>query len=309
MGTGTRTSSSTGLHCRAAAMVLCALALQPGPQSLRADELLDAGVELQRQGKLLEAVGLFSGTAEVGDPVAAYGMGVLYFQGTGVPKDMAQSTGWFRIAAEKGYAPAQYNLGNAYLHGRGTGKDLDQAAHWWRKSAQQGYTRAQFNMGALLHSNGNTPAMREEGIAWFRASAERGFAKSLEKLDAIGEPLDYAGIDPDPSREPLRSEARLITFDPQGSTMQLFAGSKPVSAEKYIAGKQLEGLALPFRFFRGKELWTAVVYGEYPSREQARSMIDSLKPELRNAKPWIRSLADVQGKIQQVWLSEEATLP
>jgi len=70
----------------------------------------------------------------------------------------------------------------------------------------------------------------------------------------------------------------------------------------------LEGLALPFRFFRGKELWTAVVYGEYPSREQARSMIDSLTPELKNAKLWIRSLADVQAKIQPVWRSEEAEL-
>jgi hypothetical protein len=290
-------------------MFLCAVALLLCSQSLRADDLLDEGAQLQRQGKLQEALELFSGTAEVGDPVGAYGMGVLYFQGTGVPKDMVQSTGWFQIAAEKGYAPAQYNLGNAYLHGRGIGKDLDQAELWWRKSAQQDYTRAQFNLGALLHGNGTTPAMHEEGIAWIRAAAERGFAKSLEKLDAIGEPVDYAGIEPDPGREPLRSEARLMTFDPQGFTMQLFSGSKPGSAEKYIAGRQLEGLALRFRFVRGKERWTAVVNGEYATRGQARSAIDSLKPELRNAKPWIRSLADVQGKIQQVWRREEAAAP
>ena len=309
METGTHTSPTICPSRRATAVLLCALTLLARSHSLSADELLDQGAELQRQGKLKEAVELFSDTAKVGDPVGAYGMGVLYFQGKGVPKDMEKSTHWFQIAAQKGYAPAQYNLGNAYLYGRGVGKDLDQAEHWWRKAAQQGYTRAQFNLGALLHGSGATPAMREEGIAWLRTSAAAGFEKSLEKLKAIGEPVEYDEIKPEPSREPLRSEARLMTFDPQGFVMQLFSGSIPGSARNYIAENQLEGRALPFRFFKDGRVWTAVVYGEYETRGQARSTIGSLKTELKGAKPWIRSLADVQEKILQVWRKEEAAAP
>ena len=305
MATGIRTSSHIRPNYRTATL-LCVLTLLPGTQGLSADELLDQGAELQRQGKLQEAVKLFSDTAEVGDPVGAYGMGVLYFQGKGVPKDMEKSSHWFQIAAQKGYAPAQYNLGNAYLYGRGIGKDLDQAERWWRKAAQQDYTRAQFNLGALLYGGGATQAMREEGIAWFRTSATAGFEKSLEKLKEIDEPVAYEEIEPDPDREPLRSEARLMTFDPQGFSMQFFSGSKPESASKYIAEKQLEGQALRFRFFKDGTTWTAVVYGEYETRGQAQSTIDSLKMELKGSKPWIRSLADIQEKIQQVWRKEAA---
>jgi TPR repeat protein len=304
MEMGTRTPLSIGSR-RRTARLLCTLALLLGLQSLQADELLDRGAALQRQGKLKEAAELFSAKAKVGDPLGAYGMGVVYFQGKGVPMDMAQSTHWFGIAAEQGYAPAQYNLGNAYLHGRGVAKNLDQAELWWRKAAQQGYTRAQYNLGALLHGNGTTATMREEGIAWIRASAESGFDKSLKKLKEIGEPVDYRQIEPDPTREPLRSEARLMTFNPRGITTQLFSGSKLGSAERFIADEELGGAALAFRFSRGGKLWTAVVYGEYETQEQAKSALASLGSELKNAKPWIRPLADIQKQIRQRWRNEE----
>ena len=65
---------------------------------------------------------------------------------------------------------------------------------------------------------------------------------------------------------------------------------------------------MPFRFIRGTEQWTAVVYGDYGTREEARAMVDRLKPKLKGVKPWIRPLADVQASIQQVWRGEEAAV-
>ena len=148
--------------------------------------------------------------------------------------------------------------------------------------------------------------MHEEGIAWYRAAAEMGFAKALEKLEQTGEPVDFSETTPDPAREPQRSEARLMTFDPTGFTIQLFSSSRPASAERFIVENGLTRLALRFRVPRDGALWTAVVYGWYPDPEEARTTVDNLKPALKGAGPWIRPVADVLAKILEARRIAEA---
>ena len=281
-------------------VLLTVLLLASYALKLQAD-LLTEGRRLQEDGKHQEAARLFSNAALAGDPIGAYGLGVLYFKGQGVPKDLEQSNHWFLIASEKDYAPAQYNLGNAFLHGRGVVQNLDAAETWWRKAAQQGYAHAQYNLGSLLYSNGNTAEMREEGIAWYRAAAKRDFAKAVRSLREIGEPMDLSKVGADPAREPQRSEARLMTLDPSGFTIQLYLAGKPASAMKFIDRFQLAGRAAPFRFLREGVTWTAVVYGWYAGRDEARATIDALKPPLKETDPWIRPVAQVQEKIREVW--------
>lgn len=53
-------------------------------------------------------------------------------------------------SAQRGNEMAQYNLGLCYHNGWGTTKDDDQALYWWRKSAAQGHTDAQHNINVLL---------------------------------------------------------------------------------------------------------------------------------------------------------------
>jgi septal ring-binding cell division protein DamX len=118
--------------------------------------------------------------------------------------------------------------------------------------------------------------------------------------------VDHADIRPDPAREPLRSEARLMTLYPRGFTLQLLSAREPGSAQRFIRQRELQGLALPFRFIRDGKQWTAVVYGSYESRGEARSTIGALKPRLKDTEPWIRPLADVQAAIRAVWRQEEA---
>ena len=42
---------------------------------------------------------------------AKYSLGMMYFTGTGVEKDMKRAFEYFAKAADKGHAKAQYNLG------------------------------------------------------------------------------------------------------------------------------------------------------------------------------------------------------
>lgn len=50
-------------------------------------------------------------SAELGDKDAQLNLGLMYYQGDGVPVSIEQAQKWFMRAAEQGNAYAQYNLG------------------------------------------------------------------------------------------------------------------------------------------------------------------------------------------------------
>ena len=47
-----------------------------------------------------------------------------------------------RNTAEQGDAMAQFSLGVCYQNGWGVGRDEAEAMHWYRKAAEQGYVLA-----------------------------------------------------------------------------------------------------------------------------------------------------------------------
>ncbi len=53
--------------------------------------------------------------AESGNTDAQNDLGVLYYNGEGVAKDLAKAAEWYRKAAEKKHVRAKYNLGILYL--------------------------------------------------------------------------------------------------------------------------------------------------------------------------------------------------
>jgi len=65
----------------------------------------DANKALQR-GDYKTAYRLFKPLAEQGLPLAQYNLGVMYYNGQGVPKDYAEAAKWYRKAAEQGLAEA-----------------------------------------------------------------------------------------------------------------------------------------------------------------------------------------------------------
>ena len=120
--------------------------------------------------------------AEQNDAVAQKDLGILYANGTGVPKDSVEAVKWLRRAAEQGNAPAQKNLGLMYANGTGVAKDSAEAVRWFRQAAEQGYPKALFRMGAAYDTGVGVPQDRAEALKWFRRAAERGDAATLAYL-------------------------------------------------------------------------------------------------------------------------------
>ena len=88
-----------------------------------------------------------------GDPGAQFEVGNMYFTGTGVARDIAESAKWYRQSAEQGDARAQFSLARMYDSGAGLSKDTREAAKWYRKAAEQGNSDAQSSLG-LLYQKG-----------------------------------------------------------------------------------------------------------------------------------------------------------
>ena len=127
-----------------------------------------------------EAIKLYQFAPET---YAQYNLGVNYYNGTGIGKDMVSAANWFRLAAEQGHTNSQFWLGFCYLNGYGVKKDLSEAAIWFRNVAEQGRADAQYWLGfCYLNSSGTNNYTDAEAIMWIKKAAAQGYSEAQNWL-------------------------------------------------------------------------------------------------------------------------------
>ena len=90
--------------------------------------------------------------ASKGDEAAQKAMGDYFHE----VKNPDEAMTWYKKAAENGNAKAQWHLGVRYFAGTDVEKDLDQSEYWFRKAAPQGHLDATKMLKAfspMLNSN------------------------------------------------------------------------------------------------------------------------------------------------------------
>ncbi|MBS0496827.1 MAG: sel1 repeat family protein [Gammaproteobacteria bacterium] len=132
--------------------------------------------------------------AKAGDPAAQNSLGVMYYTGEAVSKNLSGkvldtdpelAAGWFFRAAEQGYADAQFNLGLMYANGEGVPQDMEQAVELFKKAAEQGHVDAQNNLGAMYFTGEGVARDEKKAIEWFEKAAAQGNEDARANLDAI----------------------------------------------------------------------------------------------------------------------------
>jgi uncharacterized protein len=83
-----------------------------------------------RRGDYATALQLWRPRATQGVALAQNNLGLMYYDGQGVPQDYREAAKWYRLAAEQGNATAQSNLGSMYYSGEGVPQDYVQAYMW-----------------------------------------------------------------------------------------------------------------------------------------------------------------------------------
>ena len=132
-----------------------------------------------------KAVDWFTRSAEQGDKEAQYTLGVIYYQGKSIQQDYQKAIYWLTKSAEQDDAEAQLFLGVMYYEGKGILQDYKKAFEWLTKSAEQDNAGAQFLLSVMYYSGEGTLQDFEHAADWVTKSAKQGQAKAQYTLGAM----------------------------------------------------------------------------------------------------------------------------
>jgi len=134
--------------------------------------------------------------AEQGYADAQSNLGLMYYNGDGVPQDYKTAEKWFRLAAEQGLADAQLKLGhmyttkvaadvNSWAFIKVIPEDYETAAKWYRLAAEQGNADAQYSLGKMYEGGEGVSGNYETAMKWYRLAAEQGHARAQYILGVL----------------------------------------------------------------------------------------------------------------------------
>jgi TPR repeat protein len=112
-------------------------------------------------------------SAELGDDVAQYIMGLNYKYGWDVEKNQEFAFECFKKAAEQGNVDAQYELAECYLKGEGVEENPEIAFKCFKKSAYQGHIASQYELG-MFYLSYEFVKNTKLGLDWLRKVANQG---------------------------------------------------------------------------------------------------------------------------------------
>ena len=145
-----------------------------------------AGLDAYDRGDFETVLKEWRPLAEQGDARAQFNLGVMYFNGDGLPPDVGKAVQWYRAAADQGYGPAQANLAFMYETGQGVLQNYIDAYKWLTLAASAGVADADDKSASLAGK------MTVQQIAEAKRAA------------AAWRPLIAETTSPEPSGEPAR---------------------------------------------------------------------------------------------------------
>ncbi len=155
------------------AQLFCTLALVLASAAIaRAD--FEAGKRAYEQGDYATALKELTPLAEQGNAEAQVLLGLMHFEGQGVPRDPSQALKWYKAAAEQGNPEGQLQLGVMYLMGITLARNTPQAVKLLKLSADQGTRDAQVFLGLAYRNLQDAPRDFIQAYMWFHLAATPG---------------------------------------------------------------------------------------------------------------------------------------
>ena len=152
------------------------------------------------------ALDLFKRSAESGYPQAQATIGALYLRGLpGLLKQNPEKGIELLSAAVKAKSlTARFNLGMAYYNGDGVEKNIYKASQWLQLAVKQNFSEAQCQLGLLFLEGGDgVPKNTSEGIRLLRTAAAQNhqWARDFLKKRGNGEIDNFSKIPKNTVRE------------------------------------------------------------------------------------------------------------
>jgi uncharacterized protein len=132
--------------------------------------------------------------AQGGDASAQNELGLLYYEGKGVPQNHKRAKEWFDKAVEQGHSGAQVNLGTLYLRGEGAPQSGQMALFWFSRAAGQEDALAFAKLGMMYSQGRGVLQDFIQAHMWYNLSAAHGEGRSAEARDALAKQMTPAQI-------------------------------------------------------------------------------------------------------------------
>ncbi len=168
--------------------------------------------------------------------------------------------------------------------------DFNNAAKLWLQIANEGDPLAEFNL-ALMYEHG-TGVLADNNLSqyWLQMAARKGLVDAYTSINARGMQPTSA---PASVKITLGPEEWVAKQNPNYYTLQLASSTREALIQKYYSENNLTGLAGYYRSKRSGEDWYSLVYGAYPTVQDAKLAIDKLPDDLKKWSPWVRNIRSI----------------
>lgn len=112
--------------------------------------------------------------AESGNPIEQFRVGIHYYYGTSVTKDLKKAVKWFKSSAEQGYIYAETSLGICYRKGEGILTNYIEAVKLFEHAAAHGDIVAVYNLAICYYYGQGVIKDYQKSAELFRQASEYG---------------------------------------------------------------------------------------------------------------------------------------
>jgi class 3 adenylate cyclase len=126
-------------------------ASHPAAPSTSAEELFDQGRSAYKENQFSQAAELYRKSCDGGERKGCHDLGLMYYRGEGVAKDLHRSADLYKRACDAGGTGGCLDLGLMYLRGDGVPKDLNRAADFYRRACDAGAPPGCTDLGRMYN--------------------------------------------------------------------------------------------------------------------------------------------------------------
>ena len=124
---------------------------------------------------------------------ATNALAALYYKGEYVEQDKEKSFIMMKSCADQGYAIAMHNVALSYLHGEGVNKDINECLRYYKLAASQDFAKSHYHLGYMYLYGDEVPQDYDEGFYHLYKAALLGNEDARDLIKQIGNQsqLDY----------------------------------------------------------------------------------------------------------------------
>ena len=161
---------------------------------------IELGNEKLEAGDVAGATENYLAAYGMGDPIAAYNLGCIYFNGDDGEKDLKKAFEWYKKASEMGDEEATNVVGECYENGYGVNADPARAVVFYTKAAIRDCVEAMVNLAFCYLEGKGVEKQYSIGLTWLDKASEYGDGYASFMLGTFFLGSEYVQRDPDLAR-------------------------------------------------------------------------------------------------------------